>query len=55
MDESFVLQAIGRLYLENLRLTALLREVSSKDIEITELRRQLDILQRESLKRTESE
>lgn len=44
MDEAFILQTIGGLYLENARLQVLLREFPSKDAEIAELRREIDRL-----------
>ena len=48
MDNAFILQTIGSLYLENARLQSLLRELPAKDAEIAELRRQVEQLADES-------
>lgn len=49
MDESFVLQTIGRLYLDNLRLQLMVKDAATKDAQLLELRRQLDELQRAAI------
>jgi len=48
MDE-FVLQAVGRLYLDNLRLQMLLQESGRKDTQIADLTKQVEQLSRDLL------
>ena len=45
MDEGFVLQTVGRLYLENVKLSQLAGQLQNKDIEIAALRVELSKLQ----------
>ena len=48
MDDAFILQTIGRLYLEFTRLQNLLQQLPQKDAEIAELRRLLQQVENES-------
>lgn len=44
MDEALILQTIGRLYLDNMRLQMNVLELAQKDARIVELTRQVEQL-----------
>jgi len=46
MDEALILQTIGRLYLDNMRLQMNVLEIAQKDARIVELTRQVEQLTR---------